>query len=886
MIGLVLGCIIANISFNLLQLLVINILTISISFATIELIIHIENQKRKEILKLLSVDYSKSLRSLNFTMSNPNLLEGEKLFRAIYLTLMNNKVFTEFGFQKIIILSCSLDDNRSYNLHSNILISNDTTFEDYYLYIKKYLVNYNNIEYGYNFENITRYSVKVWNADDKRNLHIKQTLNAVTYSRKAVEASIKSRYYKIHNKNWVGSRSFSTSSILMTLKHWSIGKIIPLSLLNKKGILKQQFTNPFFTMDIETINFNNKFTQLPIAISSCGYVNGILESKIFLIDYYILKKNPELAVSKLWNNYFSYLENYLKNSKSNNNLTIFAHNLGEFDGYFLYKGLLNHYQPEHLSSIIDDSNSFISIKLNHEFTIEWKDSLRIFPTSLDKLCKMFGVDGKLLSYNPKFQSIEMFNNPRLLNSFKKYSIQDAVILFKALNTAQLIYFDKFKVDIESVYSTATLSLKIFRTNFQSKTIYILPSNIDLFIRSAYFGGGTDVYVAYAKDVYYYDVNSLYPHAMLKPMPDDILNNGKMITLANRTLESFFGFAYVKVVCPLNMLRPVLPFHHEGKTIYPVGSWYGVYFSEELKAVAKLGYEITLIKGYEFTKADLFGGYVNTFYDIKKHSTGVERDMAKLQLNNLYGYFGRKQVNILTENINNDNLDLYLLTKIVKSVTPINDTHSTILSYSNINFNMLEMLNNELHSEIKGYQTLIKSNVAIAAAVTAYARIEMIPYKIDPNTLYTDTDSIFTTKPIDPNLIGLELGQMKDELKGLVINEAYFLGPKKYGYYLIDGKEFSVFSGVPRNTLTFEEVKAIFNGQIINKNISNRFFKSFNSLNIDIKNTKITIKNTNHKLLVDNFYLPIRIHSGYNNLFKVYYNKFKKIVVKNLKKLFK
>jgi|ERR1700733_695545 len=177
---------------------------------------------------------------------------------------------------------------------------------------------------------------------------------------------------------------------------------------------------------------------------------------------------------------------------------------------------------------------------------------------------------------------------------------------------------------------------------------------------------------------------------------------------------------------------------------------GWYFSEELKAVEKLGYQITMIRGYEFSKTDLFSNYVNTFYEIKKNSSGIERDMAKLQLNNLYGYFGRKQTTISTENIKNDNIEMYLLTRIIKSITPINKEYSTILTYSNINYNILEKLNNELHSEIKGFQSLIKSNVAIAAAVTSYSRIHMIPFKIDPNTIYTDTDSIFTSKPLNPN----------------------------------------------------------------------------------------------------------------------------------------
>ena len=136
--------------------------------------------------------------------------------------------------------------------------------------------------------------------------------------------------------------------------------------------------------------------------------------------------------------------------------------------------------------------------------------------------------------------------------------------------------------------------------------------------------------------------------------------------------------------------------------------------------------------------------------------------------------------------------------------------------------MLEKLNNELHSDIKGYQSLIKSNVAIAAAVTSYARIAMIPIKINPNTLYTDTDSAFTTEIINSDLLGNELGQFKDELKGNMIKEAYFLGPKKYGYYIIDNdgnrKEFSVFSGIPRNSITFNEVKSIFEGNTKGKGV--------------------------------------------------------------------
>src|ERR1700753_2047068 len=750
-LGIILGIIIMKLpyeililfSYDLLVLLYFSSLLIFISFCLVYILI----MRNKIIIKLnvLELSYDRSMRSLDITLSNPNLLEDKELFESIYQTLFNLPEFKQFGYDKILILSCSLASGQIYNLHSNILINNDTSFDTYYNTLEKELTNYNNLQYGYHNEAIINYKVKVWNVDNKKNLIIKKTHN--TYS----------------SFNKTGQvRMFNNSSVLN--RNWYTGLIKPISLYNNKtGQLKLKHPKIFFTMDIETITINN--IQVPIAISSCGYVNtqnlAKLESKVFLIDNVLLLKDKDLAVKELWNKYFTYLESIFKLNNLDK-LTIFAHNLGEFDGYFLYNALLNHYNPDHINSIIDDSNSFINIIHNNFPIIEWKDSLRIFPIKLNELCKMFSVEGKLIPYDSRFSNLSLFNNPKLLYLFKKYSIQDSIALYNALQTAQDIYFNKYKIDIESVYSTATLSLKIFRACFQDKPIFILPQKIDKTIREGYYG----------EKIHHYDINSLYPFAMLKPMPYNLVKP-RLIDLTNRNLDSFFGFAECLIYCPLDMLRPVLPFHHNGKTIYPVGNWKGTYFSEELKAVVKLGYKITLIQGYEFTKT-------------------------------------------------------------------------------------------EFHF-IKDFTNPIMSNVALSAAVTAYARIAMIPYKINPNTLYTDTDSAFISESINSNLIGTDLGLMKDELNGNTINEAYFVGPKKYGYYLINElgikKEYSVFSGVPRNSLSFNEVKDIFEGKIITKTISDRFFKSIQTLDIIIKDTTISIKNDYNKTLVDNIYYPPVISNG-------------------------
>lgn len=91
--------------------------------------------------------------------------------------------------------------------------------------------------------------------------------------------------------------------------------------------------------------------------------------------------------------------------------TIFLHNLGTFDGLFLYKALLRLMDktiPRGVSSLIDSKNSFICIKCEvNGKKFEWKDSYRIFPVSLENLCKNFNVPGKTSSYNPDFNDVSI-----------------------------------------------------------------------------------------------------------------------------------------------------------------------------------------------------------------------------------------------------------------------------------------------------------------------------------------------------------------------------------------------------------------------------------------------------------------------------------------------
>lgn len=253
-------------------------------------------------------------------------------------------------------------------------------------------------------------------------------------------------------------------------------------------------------------------------------------------------------------------------------------------------------------------------------------------------------------------------------------------------------------------------MKIFRNSFLTHNIQVLKGTEDNFIKKGYFGGATDYYKLHAKNIKYYDINSLYPYAMLKPMPHHII--AKHTDLSNFKLEDFFGFCLAEVTCPKNMLRPLLPYKsEEDRTIYPVGTWTGIYFSEELKAVKEQGYTIKLISGYEFSKAYIFKDYVQHFYNKKKESTGAERFIAKMHLNQLYGIFGRKLETIETINVNAQQLKVHLLSSNIKSIIEIGDDLYAVMLYSNSGNDMLMELNSEVEIVLPNkFNPEVKSNV--------------------------------------------------------------------------------------------------------------------------------------------------------------------------------
>ena len=151
-----------------------------------------------------------------------------------------------------------------------------------------------------------------------------------------------------------------------------------------------------------------------------------------------------------------------------------------------------------------------------------------------------------------YNRLAVLADKEVRQTFINYGKRDAQLLYYSLIRAQEFYFQRFNVDIADCYSLPSVSLKIFKTNFLKLDIPILKGGHDIFIRRSYFGGATDIYLRHAINVYYYDVNSLYPLAITKDMPHEFLGylkRSQTDEMERKGLGNFFGFIEIDIECP-------------------------------------------------------------------------------------------------------------------------------------------------------------------------------------------------------------------------------------------------------------------------------------------------------------------------------------------------
>nr|QVJ98103.1 hypothetical protein [Apium graveolens] len=486
-------------------------------------------------------------------------------------------------------------------------------------------------------------------------------------------------------------------------------------------------------------------------------------------------------------------------------LSIYFHNLSRFDGIILLKHLICHH-PYYIMKPLIRNHRIYEIKVYKKMQQEvdekmvdkkgvllfsFKDSLNLLPGKLATLAQSLCPDlgGKYDFDHEQLKTVEdlSLREEELLEYLK----QDVLLLGGVLKKAQEIILNLYNVNINTVLTISSLAMRIFRIQYydaSSFPIHIPNVNEDKFIRKGYYGGHVDVYKPRGENLYYYDVNSLYPYVMQEyPMPAGKPTwNGD---LRKKDLDTLYGFIEAFVKCPDSIKNPFLPYREKvnGSLIFPTGYFVGVYYSEELKYARDLGYTIYPLRGYLFKKTESpFKTFVNDLYNsrLKAKKDGNEgmSYVYKILMNSLYGRFGINPKMTITEICDQD-----CYNQLVRKDTFINGDKLNEDTY-------VANLNKDLSTD--SWDPPKNAAVQLAAAITACARIHMYPYIAREDCYYTDTDSIVLGNPLSDDMVSSSvLGKLKLEDQ---IAWGLFLAPKTYCYTTIDGKDLLKHKGAAKH----------------------------------------------------------------------------------------
>jgi DNA polymerase type B, organellar and viral len=618
-----------------------------------------------------------------------------------------------------------------------------------------------------------------------------------------------------------------------------INKSKSISKLEKS----KNLVNNFITLDIETYIKDN--TLIPYCIS---IYEGERTYSYFISDF---NDSQDLILTALKS---IMIRKY-------NGFSVYIHNMAKFDIIFLLKHLvkLGDVKP------IIHNGRIISINLNFgkdlEYRLQFKDSYLILLASLAKFTKGFGVEtqksvfpflfvnednlnyiGKVPNFTDFGGKIKLseyneytsnFNNDWNLNKEAiKYCIIDCISLYQVVFKFNELIFNLFGKNIHHYPTLPSLAFAIFRSNFmKNENIPQLSGKIAKDIRQGYTGGSVDVFIPVSKPgikIKCYDVNSLYPFIMkTKKMPVGI----PLYFEGDITKVEAFGFFYCKIIAPDNIKHPILQTHvrtnNGTRTISPIGTWYDMIFSEEMKNAINYGYKFEILWGYTFKQECVFEGYVNLLYSLRLEypKSNPLNYIAKILMNSLYGRFGMDD-NFANINIIHKDYYADFENKFFDNIIDKIDLENYILVRYNSNENIEDLENHNV-------------SISIAAAVTAYARIHMSQFKNNPkiNLYYTDTDSIYTDSDIDESLISDKiLGKLKLEH---ICDKTIFLTPKVYCLKLDSGEIIYKAKGLKHEVnLTFEDFENLLVKDVLIEktqtkwfiNLSEGKFKLLNELN--------------------------------------------------------
>ena len=534
---------------------------------------------------------------------------------------------------------------------------------------------------------------------------------------------------------------------------------------------------------------------------------------------------------------------------------------------FLLKWIVN-FTGTKVDPVIKEGR-FINLKVNYgpnkRYYLNFKDSFLLLPVSLRTLAKTFNntslktifphdfVNGSTLDYAGPVPGYNYFDNSVVTlqdyNDYEaqfdfawsvrfeaiKYCEQDCKALYEVIYTFSKFIFDKFKINVSSVATLPSLAFKIFRANFLPKgfNLPVLTGKIYKDISNAFYGGHVDMYIPtnpVGTVVFEYDINALYPYAMKENtypgkifayFRGDITKMTEYVKLFNKSKS----ILKVKVVSPEGLENQILPVKINGITVYPEGTWTDWYCCSDINNAINYGYQFEILEGYLFEPTDIFSSYVETINKIKQNSPSDSPwyTIAKLLLNSLFGRFGMKPNMLVHEVINTSDLSI----------------RTSDIGLDNM-VDQIKMGNKTLISFQQDFPSTPMINVAIASAITANARVFMSQFKNHPEIilLYSDTDSLFVSKPLPDHFIDdKKIGMFK---LVRILSSFVALGTKVYGGIDLDGNDFTKTKGL-KTKVSFSDLENLLYER--NKFVKLEHKKQF----LHLKEGTISVRNIEYSL---------------------------------------
>ncbi len=556
-----------------------------------------------------------------------------------------------------------------------------------------------------------------------------------------------------------------------------------------------------------------------------------------------------------------------------NAYTFFAHNFSGFDINFILSALSVLKEEGYRIRFMKNNGKFINISITHKekrVSINLRDSFLILQMGLSRLGEQFNVD-VIKSIEPVYANKSDILNPFAMLDLSHYSKEvlliqdfnqwktkvtnycetDCVSLYQILIKFRELVFHKWDLFIENYPTTPSLAFGIYRRHYlEDKIIPIYKGKVFDFLRNSFTGGSTEMYRPYGREINCYDANSLYPSVMaLNKFPVgqtyEFTGNIELLYKLDGEIwnkDNSYFIADSSVETTKDLYQPYLQVNHlskehgfsENRTISPNGSFdMKINSCEYNNAIERGDYSINTSQGYLWFSDSIFDGFVNSLYTLRMSylKSDPMNQICKWILNSVYGRFAMRPIDSITEFLPGDlSVEEFIKSNTIEDLMEIDD-NNILITYRKNN--------------VDGVLDIEYSNsIAIASAITAYARVFMSQFKntCSFSLLYTDTDSIFIEGILPDEMIGPLLGQFKLENR---YKEIVFLGPKIYSGITVDGKTITKVKGFKdAKTLSFDQMKSLL---IKESKLDLKHVKWFRSLDkIEMKSNPYSLSATMNK----------------------------------------